>query len=94
MDQIQCPHCHSMVSIGAFVCRGCGAEVEYGMPGFFKNLIIFSGIFVIYMSYKLLPNYLSLLSWVIGIVFTIICSRFLKKVFRKRVIFTRRYFNR
>jgi hypothetical protein len=32
MEDVQCPHCYSGVPYGAKVCRGCQAEVEYGMP--------------------------------------------------------------
>ncbi len=32
MSEITCPHCYSEVPRGAQVCRGCQAEIEYGMP--------------------------------------------------------------
>jgi len=32
MEDVQCPHCYSGVPYGAKVCRGCQAEVEYGVP--------------------------------------------------------------
>ncbi|MNM62161.1 hypothetical protein D3C81_734840 [compost metagenome] len=32
MQEITCPHCLSDVPYGAKVCRGCQAEIEYGMP--------------------------------------------------------------
>lgn len=32
MKEMKCPHCHSGVPFGAKVCRGCQAEIEYGMP--------------------------------------------------------------
>ena len=46
MSDLKCPYCHNSVPRGAFVCRGCHAEVKYGPRKLTYGLVAILAIFV------------------------------------------------
>lgn len=45
-NMMTCPHCHTQVSHGAKVCRGCQAEIEYGTPNFIASIFFILSIII------------------------------------------------
>jgi len=50
MSSSICPHCHTSVPLGASVCTGCQAEVEYGTPSGATVLVLIIAGFVGYSA--------------------------------------------
>lgn len=59
--QLQCPHCGTTVTHGFTVCRGCGAEVQYGL-GLLKGFLVILGALmltslpVLYLASNYIPE--------------------------------------
>jgi uncharacterized membrane protein HdeD (DUF308 family) len=91
MSDLICPHCRGNVPRGATVCRGCQAEIEYGVPGF-AFLIV--AIVSAYLGVKVadwLPESLVILAWIAGIACFVFGGVMLEKAFGDRVEFKRIY---
>jgi hypothetical protein len=84
---------------GAFVCRGCQAEIQYGPPvsAYLAALIgsVFIGLCTGVVTANILPNALSFLYVIVGVgVFIGLLIKFLGAIGRKykdRVYFKRYY---
>lgn len=91
MSNLSCPHCRGNVPRGATVCRGCQAEIEYGVPPpAYLVVAIVSGI-VGFKTSSIVPESLSFLGWVVGIGAFIGGSLLMSKFFGDRVNFKRIY---
>jgi hypothetical protein len=88
MKELKCPHCHEIVPMGATVCKGCQAEIEYGTP-LFIMLIIFLISVLLGVAASDLGN--SYLGWGVGIVVLILLFVRSEKIFSDRVKFKRIY---
>ncbi|MGL4473393.1 MAG: hypothetical protein ACRCT7_02885 [Shewanella sp.] len=88
MNDLVCPHCHGTVSRGAKVCRGCQAEIEYGVPMVFGIGLLILSLFLGVQTASFLPE---LFGWVVGIGVCIVGNIWLNGVFAKRVKFKRVY---
>ncbi|MBL1321039.1 MAG: hypothetical protein COA63_008280 [Methylophaga sp.] len=88
MKELKCPHCHETVSIGATVCKGCQAEIEYGTPIFIVLIIFLISVFLGVAASDLGNSYLG---WGVGVV--VLVSLFVgsEKIFSNRVKFKRIY---
>lgn len=82
-----CPHCYTKVPYGASVCRGCWAEIEYGMPNYAYGFCFFIPLFIGVNIGESTP----VLGWVVGIALFLIISYICEKIFKDRVIFKRDY---
>jgi uncharacterized membrane protein HdeD (DUF308 family) len=91
MNEIVCPHCRGSVQHGATVCRGCQAEIEYGVPPVAYLVLAVACAFIGYKLSTILPNALSFLSWVVGVSAFAGGSFFFVKKFGDRVNFKRIY---
>jgi uncharacterized membrane protein HdeD (DUF308 family) len=91
MSELVCPHCRGNVQHGATVCRGCQAEIEYGVPPVAFLILAVACVFLGYKITTVLPNSLSFLAWVAGIGCFIGGCVFLVKTFGDRVEFKRIY---
>lgn len=88
MSTVTCPHCHSDVSFGAKVCKGCQAEIEYGCPPIlFVILIIICAV----IGYKVSDMTFTILGWIAGggLFFAGVWK--MNDVFKERVSFKRIY---
>ena len=88
MKELKCPHCHETVPIGATVCKGCQAEIEYGTPFFIALIIFFISVF---LGVKVSDLGNSYLGWGAGIVVLILLFIGSEKIFSNRVKFKRIY---
>ena len=91
MDDLMCPHCHGNVSRGAFVCRGCQAEVEYGPPPAAYICMALLSAFLGFQLPRFLPDFLSFAGWIAGIGIFIVGSAWIRNIFKDRVNFKRIY---
>jgi hypothetical protein len=76
---------------GASVCRGCGAEVEYGAPKWAYTVALVIGMIAGAQTYTSLPKDWFWIGIVVGIAVFIGASRVAGKLFVKRIIFHRHY---
>lgn len=91
MSNLICPHCHSDVSSGAAVCRGCQSEIEYGAPKMVPFLILIgSALAAIKVMEETNPT-VALIALIGLITFGFWGS---SKLFGHRVIFKRMYWTR
>ncbi len=91
MNNLICPHCHGSVPHGANVCRGCQAELEYGIPDFAHIVPFTAGIFLGMSTAVLMPDSLSFIGWITGIGGVIGGYVLLNRIFSDRVNFKRIY---
>ncbi|HEX5337697.1 MAG TPA: hypothetical protein VFW53_04600 [Gallionella sp.] len=88
MSYLECPYCRGMVPHGAFSCRGCRAEIEYGPPPPFLLVPIIVGAVAGYCVAAMLSAGWVLLGWLVGTVIAIGGIRLLAKIYRDRAVFT------
>ncbi|WP_445767442.1 hypothetical protein [Rheinheimera sp.] len=88
MSEINCPHCHGVVSHGAKVCRGCQAEVEYGAPPFLYGVLLILSILFGFKAASFLPEFFG---WLTAIVCFVAGAVVLNKFFKDRIKFKRLY---
>lgn len=91
MNDLECPHCRGTVPHGAFVCRGCKAEIEYGVPLFGYVVVLGAGIIAGVKTTTIVPDSLSFLGWVSFVGVVVGGVVLLSKVFGDRVVFKRIY---
>jgi hypothetical protein len=91
MIYLICPHCRVNAPIGATVCRGCQAEIEYGPPRLAYISLLLVSIHSGFKVHQILLFNLPYLGWIIGIVIFIAGSVFLEKLFATRIVFKRGY---
>lgn len=89
MDFLICPYCRiDDIPRGATVCRGCQAEIEYGMPPASLGVTFVAACIVgIWVSGRTAP----LVGW---IAFGAVCVGGIYgsvKLFRERIVFKRRF---
>jgi hypothetical protein len=99
MSHIICTHCMTAVPHGATVCRGCKAEIEYGVPDSTYGVLVLGsallGLGVIIALAPMLERFSMFLEFVLWcIVFIALFARGLRiveKRYKDRVVFTRIY---
>lgn len=88
VDSIECPHCYKQLRFGAKVCRGCQAEVVYGIPHWITVMLII-GSCIIGKAIDELG--IPIVPWVAGIGMFIWGILDLEKRYRYHAVFRRRY---
>jgi hypothetical protein len=91
MSQLECPHCFNQVPWGAKVCRGCQAEVEYGVPAAYGLLSIGLSVFGGYQVSFLAPESWPYPGWISGVSILVFMSIIGNKIFKNRSNFKRNY---
>lgn len=91
MSELVCPHCRGNVQHGATVCRGCQAEIEYGVPPVAYIVLVVVCAFVGYKISTVVSSSFSFLAWVVGIGCFVAGAIALSKMFGDRVNFKRIY---
>jgi len=89
MSPLSCPHCLTSVPVGAKVCTGCQAEIEYGAPPLVHviALVVFG-----YIGYSVGNSTdSSTLGWGTGIVAFVAAAWLLETLFAGRAVFKRVY---
>lgn len=87
---LRCPHCFTDVPNGASVCTGCGAELHYGAPPYFFGLSIVLALFIgAYVGNTLHGG--KWMGLIAGTVVIVGLVALIKRAFRTRVTFRRRY---
>ncbi|BBP01657.1 hypothetical protein [Sulfuriferula nivalis] len=86
MSDLICPHCHTEVPHGATVCRGCQAEVEYGVPG---GVLIF--LLIVAIIAGIATRNMMLGGWILFIIILIGGGITFNKLFSNRISFKRHY---
>ena len=81
---LECPHCLGNVPMSALVCRGCKAEIKYGVPGW-AYVVLFVLVFFVAI------NVHGIFSWPIVIGVFVLGRMCIKKTFAGRVVFIRQY---
>jgi hypothetical protein len=82
---ITCPHCFGEVPYGAKVCRGCQAEIEYGIPEWLFFIFLIFSVWVGWHSS-------GILAWVTGIATFFACCIISERyLFKNRIVFKRKY---
>ena len=86
-----CPHCRADVPRGATVCRGCQAEIEYGVPKGAYGIALLAAALAGVVIAKILPDVLGIAAWVVaGGAFYAGC-RFFQNRYADRTNFKRIY---
>lgn len=88
MSSIVCPHCHTNVPLGAKVCRGCQAEVEYGAP---PAALLISLFVAVVVGINVGTSTHSFVGWAVFIALSIGSVYGCIKFFKDRVNFKRIY---
>lgn len=91
MNNLICSHCRTGVPRGATVCTGCQAEVEYGPEKGYFGAALLAAAFAGYQAHRVLPDSLSVGSWIIGVLVFAGLSALIQKAFGNRVVFKRVY---
>ncbi len=86
-----CPHCRTSVHVGASVCTGCQAEVDYGTPRFVMILIPIAAFFLTGQIANLLSIDANWLGWTIFALLVVGGGFGAKKLFKNRKSFKRVY---
>jgi len=89
MSDLVCPHCLGGVPWSAKVCRGCQAEVDYGTPGLASAACLVASAYGGYRADLLIPDLF--VGWVAGITLFVTGTLALKRLYRRRAVFSRRY---
>ncbi|KHK58681.1 hypothetical protein PI87_02770 [Ralstonia sp. A12] len=91
MNKMTCPHCHSKVPYGAFVCVGCKAEVKYGNTLLAVGLALIAALIAGFFVQWILPRALGIVSvWTFIAIFVWLLI-VLRRKFATEVRFNRRY---
>ena len=83
-EMLECPHCLGDVPMSALVCRGCKAEIKYGVPGWAYAMLVILCLVVAFQVQ-------GIFSWPIIIGIFILGRMGLKTMFAERVVFIRQY---
>ena len=78
-----------MIVRGATVCRGCNAEVEYGLPLIIYVVVAISSAALEYKISRIASGELAFVAWCVGIGAFVTGAIILRKIFRHRVFFKR-----
>lgn len=88
MSDLSCPHCMTSVPMGARVCTGCQAEIEYGPP---TGAHLFVLLAAAGAGAKLVDAVHPLVGIVGFAVVLLLGARASSWLFRGRVVFKRHY---
>ncbi|MDR5812549.1 MULTISPECIES: hypothetical protein [unclassified Caballeronia] len=89
MSDLTCPHCLYGVPRGARVCRGCQAEVYYGLPKQQSLAILFAAGVTVFLGWKISNN--APAAMVVGLIVVIALTVAAKRKYADHVEFKRPY---